>query len=179
MNAPVLKTGSGESRSWVRIPPHPFLGQPWKTWSSGHEGLLPSGQEDFRRRRDDGRSTVAFRHRASTATPASVGPSLSTAEHGADCFPWPLHDCLPPSPSPTLSPGPGFLSWTPFVGQSGERGHGGFLRATEHHSHACLAPCRTRCPEAGGHAGRFGGPLRYVPADLLRSIRRCMAARRP
>ena len=25
LNAPVLKTGSGESRSWVRIPPHPFV----------------------------------------------------------------------------------------------------------------------------------------------------------
>jgi dienelactone hydrolase len=26
LNAPVLKTGSGESRSWVRIPPHPPCG---------------------------------------------------------------------------------------------------------------------------------------------------------
>jgi hypothetical protein len=26
LNAPVLKTGSGESRSWVRIPPHPLGG---------------------------------------------------------------------------------------------------------------------------------------------------------
>ena len=24
LNAPVLKTGNGESRSWVQIPPHPF-----------------------------------------------------------------------------------------------------------------------------------------------------------
>ena len=26
LNAPVLKTGNGESRSWVQIPPHPFFG---------------------------------------------------------------------------------------------------------------------------------------------------------
>ena len=25
LNAPVLKTGNGESRSWVQIPPHPFF----------------------------------------------------------------------------------------------------------------------------------------------------------
>ena len=34
---PTLKTGNGESRSWVRIPPHPFF---WNGFFSAAEGLF-------------------------------------------------------------------------------------------------------------------------------------------
>ncbi len=34
LNAPVLKTGNGESRSWVQIPPHPL------SWN----GLVPAAE---------------------------------------------------------------------------------------------------------------------------------------
>ena len=37
LNAPVLKTGNGESRSWVQIPPHPFF---WNGFFSAAEGLF-------------------------------------------------------------------------------------------------------------------------------------------
>ena len=49
LNAPVLKTGNGESRSWVQIPPHPFFwngllsGACWLLWGSSerHESRRP------------------------------------------------------------------------------------------------------------------------------------------
>ena len=39
LNAPVLKTGNGESRSWVRIPPHPPFRMASFTGSNAHSAL--------------------------------------------------------------------------------------------------------------------------------------------